>query len=135
MAQALGPNLIAKIAQDPNLRHKLGDEQFMMKLKLLQSNPQQMMSTMFQDPDMCVFGVCHILLVSRRGDGVARERFVCGDAIVATSARLRGGARPRRRPLAPFAPGGAAARGWRWRRRRCRAWAARRVAAPTRQLA
>merc|ERR1712167_82465 len=73
MAQAFGPNLIAKIAQDPNLRHKLGDEQFMMKLKLLQSNPQQMMSTMFQDPDMCVFGVCHILLVSRRGDGVARE--------------------------------------------------------------
>jgi len=52
MAQAFGPNLIAKIAQDPNLRHKLGDEQFMMKLKLLQSNPQQMMSTMFQDPDM-----------------------------------------------------------------------------------
>ena len=59
MAQAFGPNLIAKIAQDPNLRHKLGDEQFMMKLKLLQSNPQQMMSTMFQDPDMCVFRVCH----------------------------------------------------------------------------
>ena len=60
MAQAFGPNLIAKIAQDPNLRHKLGDEQFMMKLKLLQSNPQQMMSTMFQDPDMCVCGVCRI---------------------------------------------------------------------------
>ena len=57
MAQAFGPNLIAKIAQDPNLRHKLGDEQFMMKLKLLQSNPQQMMSTMFQDPDMYVVGV------------------------------------------------------------------------------
>jgi len=57
MAQAFGPNLIAKIAQDPNLRHKLGDEQFMMKLKLLQSNPQQMMSTMFQDPDMRVRGV------------------------------------------------------------------------------
>ena len=60
MAQAFGPNLIAKIAQDPNLRHKLGDEQFMMKLKLLQSNPQQMMSTMFQDPDMRVRGVCRI---------------------------------------------------------------------------
>ena len=60
MAQAFGPNLIAKIAQDPNLRHKLGDEQFMMKLKLLQSNPQQMMSTMFQDPDMHVGGVCRI---------------------------------------------------------------------------
>ena len=57
MAQAFGPNLIAKIAQDPNLRHKLGDEQFMMKLKLLQSNPQQMMPTMFQDPDMRVCGV------------------------------------------------------------------------------
>ena len=69
MAQAFGPNLIAKIAQDPNLRHKLGDEQFMMKLKLLQSNPQQMMSTMFQDPDMCVCSVCHI------STGVASRRW------------------------------------------------------------
>ena len=68
MAQAFGPNLIAKIAQDPNLRHKLGDEQFMMKLKLLQSNPQQMMSTMFQDPDMRVRGVCRI------STGVASRR-------------------------------------------------------------
>ena len=69
MAQAFGPNLIAKIAQDPNLRHKLGDEQFMMKLKLLQSNPQQMMSTMFQDPDMHVGGVCRI------STGVAARRW------------------------------------------------------------
>ena len=76
MAQAFGPNLIAKIAQDPNLRHKLGDEQFMMKLKLLQSNPQQMMSTMFQDPDMYVVGVCHISTgaASRRWRRVIRLR-------------------------------------------------------------
>lgn len=52
MAAAFGPNLVAKIAQDPNLRHKLSDETFMTKLKLLQSNPQAMMATMFHDPDM-----------------------------------------------------------------------------------
>ena len=79
MAQAFGPNLIAKIAQDPNLRHKLGDEQFMMKLKLLQSNPQQMMSTMFQDPDMCVCSVCHIStgVASRRWRRVRAIRLRC----------------------------------------------------------
>ncbi|KAH8078126.1 hypothetical protein JL720_9801 [Aureococcus anophagefferens] len=49
---ALGPDLIPRLAQHPTLRHKLGDENFMMKLRMLQANPQQMMSTMFQDPDM-----------------------------------------------------------------------------------
>ena len=49
---ALGPDLIPRLAQPPTLRHKLGDENFMMKLRMLQANPQQMMSTMFQDPDM-----------------------------------------------------------------------------------
>jgi len=77
MAQAFGPNLIAKIAQDPNLRHKLGDEQFMMKLKLLQSNPQQMMSTMFQDPDMRVVGVCHTGVASRRWRRARAMRLRC----------------------------------------------------------
>ena len=43
---ALGPDLIPKLAQHPTLRHKLGDENFMMKLRMLQANPQQMMSTM-----------------------------------------------------------------------------------------
>ena len=63
MAPAFGPNLIAKIAQDPNLRHKLGDEQFMMKLKLLQSNPQQMMSYHVPGPGhVC----CHIYWVASR---------------------------------------------------------------------
>ena len=81
MAQAFGPNLIAKIAQDPNLRHKLGDEQFMMKLKLLQSNPQQMMSTMFQDPDMRVRGVCRI------STGVAARRWRAGGGVYASTAR------------------------------------------------
>mmetsp|Transcript_25911 Transcript_25911/g.67171 ORF Transcript_25911/g.67171 Transcript_25911/m.67171 type:complete len:651 (+) Transcript_25911:188-2140(+) len=107
MAQAFGPNLIAKIAQDPNLRHKLGDEQFMMKLKLLQSNPQQMMSTMFQDPDMCVCGVCHIYywcrvaaMASRESDSFASR--VCGVASTACGGRVYasiGGApsHPRRR--------------------------------------
>eukprot|EP00629_Pelagomonadales_sp_RCC1024_P015858 CAMPEP_0119274820 /NCGR_PEP_ID=MMETSP1329-20130426/12735_1 /TAXON_ID=114041 /ORGANISM="Genus nov. species nov., Strain RCC1024" /LENGTH=168 /DNA_ID=CAMNT_0007275167 /DNA_START=162 /DNA_END=664 /DNA_ORIENTATION=- len=39
-ASAFGPGLIPKIAQHPTLRHKLGDEGFMMKLKMLQANPQ-----------------------------------------------------------------------------------------------
>ena len=51
-AKALGPDLIPRLAQHPTLRHKLGDEQFMMKLRMLQQNPQGMMSTMFQDPEM-----------------------------------------------------------------------------------
>ena len=51
-ASAFGPGLIPKLAAHPTLRHKLSDEQFMMKLKMLQANPQGMMSTMFQDPDM-----------------------------------------------------------------------------------
>ena len=99
MAQAFGPNLIAKIAQDPNLRHKLGDEQFMMKLKLLQSNPQQMMSTMFQDPDMRVRGVCRI------STGVAarrrrRARAIRLRLVFAASRRRRAvGASTRRRRL------------------------------------
>ena len=113
MAQAFGPNLIAKIAQDPNLRHKLGDEQFMMKLKLLQSNPQQMMSTMFQDPDMCVCGVCHIYwcrvaaMASRESDcllrGASRDVFswfaasrrsACGRRVRASTASMaRAGSR------------------------------------------
>ena len=52
LGAAFGPGLIAKIAQDPNLRHKLSDQQFMMKLKMLQSNPQMMMQSSLQDPDM-----------------------------------------------------------------------------------
>ena len=96
MAQAFGPNLIAKIAQDPNLRHKLGDEQFMMKLKLLQSNPQQMMSTMFQDPDMRVRGVCRIStrVASRRW---RRARPGPAAAARATLTRDRAGERRRSR--------------------------------------
>ncbi len=91
MAQAFGPNLIAKIAQDPNLRHKLGDEQFMMKLKLLQSNPQQMMSTMFQDPDMRVRGVYRIStgVASRRRRRARAIRLRCRHRIVFAASRRR----------------------------------------------
>jgi len=109
MAQAFGPNLIAKIAQDPNLRHKLGDEQFMMKLKLLQSNPQQMMSTMFQDPDMFVCSVCHIYwcrvaaMASRESDASASRvcgvaAMACGGRVYASTASIGGApSHPRRR--------------------------------------
>ncbi|KAJ8602796.1 hypothetical protein CTAYLR_002605 [Chrysophaeum taylorii] len=51
-AKAFGQDLIPRIAQHPTLRHKLGDATFMTKLRILQSNPQQAMSTMFSDPDM-----------------------------------------------------------------------------------
>ena len=111
MAQAFGPNLIAKIAQDPNLRHKLGDEQFMMKLKLLQSNPQQMMSTMFQDPDMRVRGVCRISTgvasPSRESDSSASRvcgvaSMACGGGVNASTASISGApSHPRRRWRGP----------------------------------
>ena len=102
MAQAFGPNLIAKIAQDPNLRHKLGDEQFMMKLKLLQSNPQQMMSTMFQDPDMCVVGVCHIYWCRVAAMASRESDLVCGVASMACGGGVS--TRRGRRSCAPSHP-------------------------------
>ncbi|KAJ1455214.1 hypothetical protein M885DRAFT_464465 [Pelagophyceae sp. CCMP2097] len=52
MAKAFGPDLIPRLAQHPRLSKKLGDEGFMAKLRLLQSNPQAMMASMFGDPDM-----------------------------------------------------------------------------------
>merc|ERR1719445_3041457 len=42
MASLFGPDLIAKIAMDPKLRHYLNDADFMNKIKLLQTDPNQM---------------------------------------------------------------------------------------------
>lgn len=49
MSSLFGPDLMAKIALDPKLRVHLKDEDFVAKLKRLQSNPNDL-STMMSDP-------------------------------------------------------------------------------------
>jgi len=48
MSSLFGPDLVAKIAMDPKLRHYLNDADFMNKIKLLQTDPNQM-SNMLSD--------------------------------------------------------------------------------------
>jgi len=49
MGSLFGPDMISKLALNPKLRHYLNDEEFMAKIKLLQSDPNQL-SNMIGDP-------------------------------------------------------------------------------------
>lgn len=49
MASLFGPDMVAKIALDPKLRHYLNDPEFMTKLQTLQRDPNQL-TTMLGDP-------------------------------------------------------------------------------------
>jgi len=55
MASLFGPELIARIAMDPKLRVYLDDAEFMAKLKLLQSDPNQISSMLGDKRIMEVF--------------------------------------------------------------------------------
>ena len=55
MASLFGPDLIARIAMDPKLRAYLDDPDFMSKLKLLQSDPNQISSMLGDKRIMEVF--------------------------------------------------------------------------------
>lgn len=55
MASLFGPELIARIAMNPQLRHYLDDADFMAKLKLLQSDPNQISSMLGDKRIMEVF--------------------------------------------------------------------------------
>ena len=64
-----GPQMISKLAMHPKFGPKLADPTFMMKLKMVQSNPQMML----QDPEM--MEVLQVMLGGFGGEGEPEQPF------------------------------------------------------------
>ena len=69
LGSLFGPQMISKLAVHPKFGPKLADPTFMMKLKMIQTNPQMML----QDPEM--MEVLQVMLGGLGGEGEAEQPF------------------------------------------------------------